>query len=42
MLLMVENEIRAGICHSVYRYDRINMNTLEKLMKIDIFSLRCI
>ena len=30
MLLMVENDIRGGICHSIYRYAKANNKYMEK------------
>ena len=31
MLLMVEKGIRAGICHTIYRYVKANNNYLKKI-----------
>ena len=31
MLLMVEKGIRAGICHSIYRYAKANKQIQERL-----------
>ena len=31
MLLMVEKGIRAGICHSIYRYEKANKQRQKRL-----------
>ena len=33
MLLMVENEIRGGICHAIYRYAKANSKYLKNYNK---------
>ena len=34
MLLMVEKGIRAGICHSIYRYAKANNKYMKIMIKI--------
>ena len=34
MLLMVEKGIRAGICHSIYRYAKANNKYIKIMIKI--------
>ena len=29
MLLMVEKDIRGGICHAIHRYEKINSNNMN-------------
>ena len=43
MLLMVEKDIRAGICHSIYQYTKAKNKYMKDLIKIKnrhIFSIR--
>ena len=38
MLLMVEKNIRGGICHAIYRYAKVNNNYMKKYDKNIISS----
>ena len=40
MLLMVEKEIRLGICHAVHRYQKANNKYKEKIFIIS-YVFRC-
>ena len=33
MLLMVEKVVRAGICHSIYWYEKADKNTSKDMIK---------
>ena len=39
MLLMVEKGIRGGICHSIYRYIKTEIETMIKIKNYQIFNI---
>ena len=42
ILLMVEKEIRLGICHAVHIYQKANNKYQENIIKINVHHILCI